>query len=457
MSERYEDDEEEKEGLTFGEICHRIWVAKGLFFIVWAALFALIAIVIQFGYTKPAEVYTATVRYNFKGASNGHNPDGSTFDYTKIISSTVMQTVKDEDAKYSGIDIDKILQEGDISISETEVTTTTAGTDTVTKSPNYLTFSVKAKYFASNSLASSYIDALLSYPSNKAVLQYDYLTYDSNLTLSKAATQYTDQISYLQSQYDYLTSSYDALISAYGNTYVSSAQSNDLNLKSMSDYKNEIVIYFANHSISLLQSQVNLNGYVKNYDAFKTMANTEIQDYQKKISDNQKLIDKLKADYQALKGSSSDVYNSGSAIETKIAELETQNSSYQTQIDYWQTQLDKGQTADTTSLDTALTTYTDQLTAFTSTFKTNATYVYKANTSVQYGSASVTTKSGGMKIAINLVVSLFGGLVISGVVAGIRGNQIVKAQLAAQTAAPQLAQPVEEKKPETSPKKKEEK
>ena len=67
--------EEEKEGISIGDIFKRIWHAKITLGVTFAAVLVLGVVGIHYLYTKPNQVYSGSVTYQFRGASQGLYPN----------------------------------------------------------------------------------------------------------------------------------------------------------------------------------------------------------------------------------------------------------------------------------------------------------------------------------------------------------------------------------------------
>lgn len=101
--------EEEKEGIAIGDIFKRIWHAKITLGVTFAAVLVLGVVGIHYLYTKPNQVYSGSVTYQFRGASEGLYPNGTTFDYRSLIESSTLQTVKNSNSDYANIDIQSMI------------------------------------------------------------------------------------------------------------------------------------------------------------------------------------------------------------------------------------------------------------------------------------------------------------------------------------------------------------
>lgn len=431
-------------GITFGEIWHRIWKGKILFLITTGGVALATLLGVHFLYSKPARTYTAYAHYSFKGAEKDVYPDGTPFDYLSLISSSTLSSVKDSDESFSNIDASAIVNNGDISIKKVGVSTLPENaTSAVTVyESNYLALTIKAKYFSSNSQASQFFSSILSIPVTKASEQYNSFTYTANLNNANLAVQYDTQISFLNSQYKSIINTYDSLIETFGDiTIISDDKASS---ESLSEYKDETILYFANgstrgttkaqtettdgtitvvdnnydgitnNSIIDLQNIVNSKGYVKNYSAFQTQAQSMKESYENLIAQNNTQISTLKQDFK-------DLYGTGtskeiSAIETKITELEGENATYQSKIDALEKQLTNGSTAAPESFTTLLKNYSDKLKTYTTTLAANSKKIYTVNNTISYDNPGVVgPTSGGLNIGIEILIAALAGLLVGSI------------------------------------------
>ena len=112
-----DDDDDNKDGMTFGKFCHQIWVAKITWLVSMVAIFIVCALGIQLGYTRPKQAYSATGTITFPGSTSGVYPDGSSFVAGDLISQTNLQAAVDSDDDLKGIDVKKMITKGDITIA----------------------------------------------------------------------------------------------------------------------------------------------------------------------------------------------------------------------------------------------------------------------------------------------------------------------------------------------------
>lgn len=93
--------EEEKEGISIGDIFKKIWHAKITLGVSFVVILVLGVFGIHYLYTKPNQIYTGSVTYQFKGSTEGLYPNGTTFDYRTMIEPEQLETIKNSKKEYA--------------------------------------------------------------------------------------------------------------------------------------------------------------------------------------------------------------------------------------------------------------------------------------------------------------------------------------------------------------------
>lgn len=169
---------------------------------------------------------------------------------------------------------------------------TTDKTDTEEFITSHYTLTYNAKLFPDYKTAKSFMIDLISYPVAKSNSLANSIVFDENLKLFESSNIYSSQISYLSSQKDYILSGYNSLISSYGDVSYN-------NVKLSSRIK-EIQLYFENHKLDLLSSEITKNGYVKDLDSYRNNYETQIYNLTIESEYNKKKLDQLKTQRDAL-------------------------------------------------------------------------------------------------------------------------------------------------------------
>ena len=149
--------QEEKEGLSIGDIFRRIWHAKitlGISFVVSAIV---IALGIQYLYTKPNEVYNGSITYQFRGAAQGLYPNGTGFDYRTIVEPSALRKIKASNPDFESIDVEKMIEKNAIKVTQaTRDVYNEEGETVPTVAPNYIHIECSASFDLRRSIWLSY-------------------------------------------------------------------------------------------------------------------------------------------------------------------------------------------------------------------------------------------------------------------------------------------------------------
>ena len=433
--------EEEKEGISIGDIFKRIWHAKITLGVTFAAVLVLGVVGIHYLYTKPNQVYSGSVTYQFRGASEGLYPNGTTFDYRSLIESSTLQTVKDSNSEYANIDIQSMIDKNAIKVEQTiRNVYNDAGEEVPTVLPNYITLTCSASYFDSEAQAKSFLQDILEAPNTLANSLYDAIVYNQNLELASTALTYEDQYNYLINQRDLIYSNYSELISTFGESAFISADSTT----TISQELTIIRQFFTQYNLTNLQSEARLNGYVKSnqpteIDKLKNELNRLVHEYNL----NQTKIDNLQTQWKEmlanagsviisspndfitsihnLTATNTDLYDSIETIANKLGAQLSGGNGVTLEVTYSNEPSSTYSEAPQTYKET-LATITNQLTSYTNQLKTTTTYLYTTYAEPIYTLPSVFELSGGLNIILNGAISFVAAVILACLVAGIKGS-----------------------------------
>lgn len=433
--------EEEKEGVSIGDIFKRIWHAKITLGVTFAAVLVLGVVGIHYLYTKPNQVYSGSVTYQFRGASEGLYPNGTTFDYRSLIESSTLQTVKNSNSEYANIDIQSMIDKNAIKVEQTiRNVYNDAGEEVPTVLPNYITLTCSASYFDSEAQAKSFLQDILEAPNTLANSLYDAIVYNQNLELASTALTYEDQYNYLINQRDLIYSNYSELISTFGESAFISADSTT----TISQELTIIRQFFTQYNLTNLQSEARLNGYVKSnqpteIDKLKNELNRLVHEYNL----NQTKIDNLQTQWKEMLANASgviisspndfitsihnltatntDLYDSIETIANKLGAQLSGGNGVKLEVTYSNEPSSTYSEAPQTYVET-LATITNQLTSYTNQLKTTTTYLYTTYAEPIYTLPSVFELSGGLNIILNGAISFVAAVILACLVAGIKGS-----------------------------------
>lgn len=433
--------EEEKEGISIGDIFKRIWHAKITLGVTFAAVLVLGVVGIHYLYTKPNQVYSGSVTYQFRGASQGLYPNGTTFDYRNLIEPSTLQTIKNSNSEYANIDIQTMIDKNAIKVEQAVRNVyNDAGEEVPTVLPNYITLTCSASYFDSEAQAKSFLQDVLQAPNNLANSLYDAIVYNQNLELASTALTYEDQYSYLINQRDLIYSNYSELISTFGESAFISADST----KTVSQELTIIRQFFTQYNLTNLQSEARLNGYVKSkqtteIDKLKNELDRLVHQYNL----NQTKIDNLQTQWKEmlanagsviisspndfitsihnLTATNTDLYDSIETIANKLGAQLSGGNGVTLKVTYSDEPSSTYSEAPQTYVET-LATITNQLTSYTDQLKTTTTYLYTTYAEPIYTLPSVFELSGGLNIILNGAISFVAAVILACLVAGIKGS-----------------------------------
>lgn len=311
------------------------WRKKILALILTLAITLTGTIGIYFGYNHITSTYSCAFSYDiyrFDNYTEDKNdyinstfPDGSIFRYVDLISYERLSEVKVSSEEFSSVDIDRMYESDDISISFND-------------EKRIYTIETKAKYFKDKSTAKDFISALASYPIEKVFFIVESMTYDGNLTVYSEVNTYEDQLNYLRAQQTFLSEGFEELISSYSETYT-------IGGRALSDYRNEIDVFFLQNPLDTLYTELYTYGYVKDINSSKRTYEAQIAEYEREKRYNTLTIQSLKeelADLIAGSYAGSTVYDS-EAFNVRIAELTERNIEIDKQLEILNGYLDDGE------------------------------------------------------------------------------------------------------------------
>lgn len=427
---------QEEDGITLGQIFKAMFFNKIRFLIVSVATFVVLLLGILVVYNPGKKTYVAKFKYSDINIANGHYSNGKTFNTLDLID--LMEEVKQTNLeKYSNIDVDNIIAKNGVTITE-DVTVKKAETTDKTDEQEFITshytLTCNAKLFPDYKTAKNFITDLISYPVVKSNSLANSIVFDENLKLFESSNIYSSQISYLSSQKDYILSGYNSLINSYGDVSY-----NNVNLSSRIK---EIQLYFENHKLDLLSSEITKNGYVKDLDSYRNNYETQIYDLTIESEYNKKKLDQLQSQRDALiekasKDSSLQTLDL-STYNDSIISLTQRNIDIEREIEILNKYLDS---ASATKADGSVNeNYFDaakreafeaKLKAFKSQLETY-TAEYKAcyldciqDYNIYYNDAAKVVSDGGLSTVMTLAISVLVGFVVACVVNLIADRKIL--------------------------------
>lgn len=434
--------EEEKEGISIGDIFKKIWHAKITLGVSFVAILVLGVFGIHYLYTKPNQIYTGSVTYQFKGSTEGLYPNGTTFDYRTMIEPEQLEAIKNSKEEYANINIDKMLENNAISVSLLTGQATNENGETVTVDlPNYVSIQCSASYFDNETQAKNFLKDVLDAPNNLANSLYDAIDFESNLTLADVSLTYEDQIDYLILQRDLVIENYEELSSVFGRN----AYTDKNNTSTITQTLTSIKSFFTTNNLSSLQTLATNEQYVKSAQEGEiTQLTNELNRLVAEYNSNLNQINNLQTEWDKITNSGSTIISSPNDFLTAIYELTTANSELYDRIETLSQKL--GYTLSTSSgklvlnknegeqtykeatesFKTQLNTITTNLTTYTEQLQLTTEYLYTNYAKPIYTLTSVVEISGGLNIILNGAISFVVAAILACVIAGIKGNIDIK-------------------------------
>ena len=434
--------EEEKEGISIGDIFKKIWHAKITLGVSFVAILVLGVFGIHYLYTKPNQIYTGSVTYQFKGSTEGLYPNGTTFDYRTMIEPEQLETIKNSKEEYANIDIDKMLEKNAISVSLLTGQATNENGETVTVDlPNYVSIQCSASYFDNETQAKNFLKDVLDAPNNLANSLYDAIDFESNLTLANVSLTYEDQIDYLILQRDLVIENYEELSSVFGRN----AYTDKNNTSTITQTLTSIKSFFTTNNLSSLQTLATNEQYVKSAQEGEiTQLTNELNRLVAEYNSNLNQINNLQTEWDKITNSGSTIISTPNDFLTAIYELTTENSKLYDRIETLSQKLGYTLTTSssklvlnknegeqtykeaTTSFKTQLNTITTNLTTYTEQLQSTTEFLYTNYAKPIYTLTSVVEISGGLNIFLNGAISFVVAAILACVIAGIKGNIDIK-------------------------------
>lgn len=434
--------EEEKEGISIGDIFKKIWHAKITLGVSFVIILVLGVFGIHYLYTKPNQIYTGSVTYQFKGSTEGLYPNGTTFDYRTMIEPEQLEAIKNSKEEYANIDIDKMLEKNALSVSLLTGQTTNENGETVTVDlPNYVSIQCSASYFDNETQAKNFLKDVLDAPNNLANSLYEAIDFEPNLTLAHVSLTYEDQIDYLILQRDLVIENYEELSSVFGRNAYTDKNSTSTITQTLTSIKS----FFTTNNLSSLQTLATNEQYVKSAQEGEiTQLTNELNRLVHEYNSNLNQINNLQTEWDKITNSGSKIISSPNDFLTAIYELTTANSKLYDRIETLSQKLgytlsnssgklvlnkNEGEQTykeATESFKTQLNTITTNLTTYTEQLQLTTEYLYTNYAKPIYTLTSVVEISGGLNIFLNGAISFVVAAILACVIAGIKGNIDIK-------------------------------
>lgn len=396
MEEKYED------GIDLLTLIKVAFGRKLLLAIITVVITVIGILGIQFLYSKPNEKYLSSFEYSLPGINEGRYIDGSNFNYRTLISLNNLVNVKDSNSEFNSINVEDMYNYNDI-----QITYTYLDSDNQPLADPYYTINVKKSYFSSAKQAAKFISEIANYPIEKTLEIVKNTTYDYNLKSYNSALTYEGQIQYLESQIELLNDKYLTLITDYGDLYIDEEQ--------ISQKQAKLTLYFVNNPLSLLSNELEINGYVKNYDITLPQLETQ-KEYL--IDEKERNLD-LITDYQI---KIDDILSKATGIvdisnyTAEVAKLTNRNAEIDKELKIIENKISSSSTSTPKGFIDDLTAAKQALVDFTNDYVNLEQQVYSEYNQVFFMNKAVVEVSGGISIIISFALSAVVGLIAGCVV-----------------------------------------
>jgi hypothetical protein len=393
---------EEERGISIGEIFkvifRRVWWVVGAI----AACMIIFVLVVQFYYNPNNKTYSTTFTIDYPDISSGLYPDGTLFRASDMIELSTLEAVQSLDDEFASIDVEKMSDRDDITISTEyeENNSTTTISYTITAHVNY---------FEDAKQALKFLRSLSAVPVNYVKTSSEDIDYALYLKSYDYATNFELRISLLNQEYNYITSTYSKFIELYGSGF-------SVKGKTLSNYITDLQTVYEGDRTSKLTSELNVGGYL--YDLNKLEEENALLEAQKANLENR--LKEATNQFNALYGDSTNISSfAGTALDSNIASFTDQiaiinntlnarnatgNSdnaiSFKDKNDKFSQKLDE---------------YKSKLEAQATILKEVSSSLYSTQSKTVYTSNQVKT-SGGLNIILAAIIGAVVGFIIAGVV-----------------------------------------
>lgn len=323
-------------------------------------------------------INTYSVRFllHWEGINESKYPDGSGFIYYDLINEENLKSTKNSSTKFENIDVDMMLENNDISISNTKNE----------NSLNEYKISVKTSYFKNESIAKDFLITLVEHELIGHIYsKLDSLNLENYLLLIEDETEYYDIVNYIFKQQNYMED------------YINSLMSNSNN-NSLINIKMDLYSFFENYDYNLFLNEVINNNYVRNITTYRQKFTNKINSITKEINLNNLYIENLKSIGAVGDGSDS--------VSTLIAEYVIKNTYLNNELIYLNNVLNKALYDE--EFDNKFNIYLEELNSLVNSVESKLRLSFKENIDFYYLDTSKISFQG-----ISLIVNIFISFLLS--------------------------------------------
>ncbi len=401
-------EENERKGLTIGEVFKIVLKKKWLVLAITAAVLLVGVLFMELLYNPSKTTYTTY--YSLEWPDKGESyPDSTPFRYQDVISLETLKEIKDSDKRFENIDVERMCTYDDISIDNL-VNEREAGKASGSEALIYdFRLTVKTKYFSSvkvtgddgvtknysaNEVAVAFIRAVASYPADYAKKAIKKVDFSVNLATYNSASTYEEKFALLMAEYNFIADKYEKYVSSYENI--------NINNKTLKAYQDEAKAAFSQQTRENLSKELSLNGYIP----------------QEKLEADNALLEKQKAEnaaqIEALTKLHNDLFQGASSTDTALGSQIAGYVSRNVEIERIlasRTSADFAQKC--ADFEAKLDGYKNALTAQAETCKAVSEALFEEQARTTFVGNRI-TKDGDTSLVITVVLFLIVGLLIGG-------------------------------------------
>ncbi len=364
--------------------------SKIRFAIFFVVVLITLVLGLKFGYNNAKYQYSASFYYDVNGFDGETYLDGSTFNYSSLISLNQLTNVKGTNSNYSSIDVDKLYKENGIKITF----------DSSESAVYKYTIIASKKYFKSKSQAKEFIQAIINSPIEYTNRVIESLNYSVVLDNAKEANTYENEIAIYESQVEFIKTKYESIQEKYKSYILSSGLS-------LTDVITKASLTIENLNIDTLETEVLTAYYVKNFD--KNKSNYEIM--KSGLENDLELIENKIKSLQAEidRQPNSSTLN---GLNDQLGALLVEREDVSNQITKLERFISIGN-VDTTSFDNKLSNVNDVLKTLSNNLADIEKELYQKNQDVYYKTSKEVSIVGGFSTIMVVLISAIGALVVA--------------------------------------------
>ncbi len=408
---------EETKEVTVGEVMriigHRIWYILGA-----AVLFTILAVLLlEFVIDPLLATYSMEFRLVFPVEGDAAYPDGSPFFYQDMVSSSFLSDAKSSEGKFSGIDTEKMIKNGDITIEAETITE-----NEVIEYTGRYTVTVQGSYFRNSEEAEEFIEAIANVPVNRMRTEAKQVNYASDKDVFETAP-FEERIALLKQEKENLLAVYDGWIDVYSETYsVRFNGENGVVVRRLKDFRDSVAALFGESVREDLENELAFGGYYAgDLDAYIAQLKLEYSQNAAEIGEIKSVLSVGNASPFALASSASSSSSSQGAVSgidlsQRLAELINRNN----RIDHWVNA--SGKVDNPTLVEENVTKFAarldgefDKLNEAAVSLTDVIGAIYERGMSARFDAQKVTS-SGDIGTLVGAVGCFIGGLVIASIV-----------------------------------------